>query len=146
MLSGLWHVDRQPRLGYILEMRRGASKRRSGLALAVSGLLVIVCLPAFAQTGAATGGANPPPLRKGTGLPVPRFTTTRRAPADEDESQDAPRFVPGERVQHARFGGGTIADVSGSGRDAKVTVDFDDEAIGRKRLVVAHAGLSRGVD
>ncbi len=64
----------------------------------------------------------------------------------EDESQDAPRFVAGERVQHAKFGSGTLADVSGQGRDAKVTIDFDDESVGRKRLVVAHAGLTRGVD
>jgi hypothetical protein len=26
----------------------------------------------------------------------------------------------------------------------KVTVDFDDESVGRKRLVVAYAGLERG--
>jgi DNA helicase-2/ATP-dependent DNA helicase PcrA len=49
-------------------------------------------------------------------------------------------------VQHARFGGGTIAEVSGSGREAKVTIDFDDDEVGRKRLVVAHAGLARGFD
>jgi DNA helicase-2/ATP-dependent DNA helicase PcrA len=67
-----------------------------------------------------------------------------RAVAAEDESQDTPYFARGERVVHAKFGDGTIADVSGVGRDAKVTVDFDDEAVGRKRLVIAHAGLTRG--
>jgi DNA helicase-2/ATP-dependent DNA helicase PcrA len=36
--------------------------------------------------------------------------------------------------------------MAGSGRDAKVTVDFDDENVGRKRLVVAFAGLERGFD
>jgi len=65
---------------------------------------------------------------------------------DEDTSQDAPSFVPGERVRHAQFGSGAIAEVSGSGKDAKVTVDFDDEAIGRKRLVIAFAGLTRAFD
>jgi len=55
--------------------------------LAVSGLLVIACLPAFAQTVAATGGANPPPQRKGTGLPVPRFATVR---ADETNVRTGP--------------------------------------------------------
>ena len=63
---------------------------------------------------------------------------------DEDVSQDAPRFVKGERVKHARFGSGTIHELSGVGKETKVTVDFDDEAIGRKRLVVAFAGLERG--
>jgi DNA helicase-2/ATP-dependent DNA helicase PcrA len=63
---------------------------------------------------------------------------------DEDVSQDAPRFVKGERVRHARFGSGTIYELTGVGKETKVTVDFDDEAIGRKRLVVAFAGLERG--
>ena len=66
--------------------------------------------------------------------------------ADEEASQDLPSFVPGERVAHGRFGSGTIAEVSGSGKEAKVTVDFDDEEVGRKRLVIAFAGLQRGYD
>jgi DNA helicase-2/ATP-dependent DNA helicase PcrA len=65
---------------------------------------------------------------------------------DEEASQDAPRFVKGERVRHSKFGSGTIAELSGLGRETKVTVDFDDEAVGRKRLVVAFAGLERGLD
>jgi DNA helicase-2/ATP-dependent DNA helicase PcrA len=67
----------------------------------------------------------------------------RAADVDVDASQDAPRFVKGERVRHARFGSGTIAELSGTGRDTKVTIDFDDEAVGRKRLVIAYAGLER---
>ena len=66
--------------------------------------------------------------------------------ADIESSQDAPRFVKGERVRHSRFGSGTIAELSGVGRETKVTIDFDDESIGRKRLVVAYAGLERGWD
>jgi DNA helicase-2/ATP-dependent DNA helicase PcrA len=65
---------------------------------------------------------------------------------DAEASQDAPRFVKGERVRHGRFGSGTIAELSGTGRETKVTIDFDDESIGRKRLVVAYAGLERGWD
>jgi DNA helicase-2/ATP-dependent DNA helicase PcrA len=65
---------------------------------------------------------------------------------DEEASQDLPAFIQGERVRHGRFGSGTIAEISGSGKDAKVTVDFDDETVGRKRLVIAFAGLERGVD
>jgi DNA helicase-2/ATP-dependent DNA helicase PcrA len=63
---------------------------------------------------------------------------------DVEASQDSPRFVKGERVKHARFGSGTITELTGTGKDTKVTVDFDDESIGRKRLVVAYAGLERG--
>ena len=64
----------------------------------------------------------------------------------EDVSQDLPSFAKGERVTHKRFGGGVIEAVTGNGRDAKVTVRFDDEAIGSKKLVVAFAGLERGFD
>jgi ATP-dependent DNA helicase UvrD/PcrA len=66
------------------------------------------------------------------------------AGAVEDESQDAPVFAIGARVKHRKFGSGTIAELSGSGRDAKVKVDFDDESIGRKTLVIAQANLERG--
>ncbi len=33
--------------------------------------------------------------------------------------------------------------VTGSGRDLKVTVAFDDEAVGTKQLLVAYAALER---
>ena len=64
----------------------------------------------------------------------------------EEESQDAPRLVIGERVRHAKFGTGTIAEFSGSGRDAKVRIDFDDEEVGRKTLVIAQAKLEPGLE
>ncbi|HEU4827763.1 MAG TPA: UvrD-helicase domain-containing protein [Gemmatimonadales bacterium] len=64
-------------------------------------------------------------------------------PAAEEASQDAPRYVKGERVKHRRFGSGTIQGLSGGGRDLKVTVAFDDETVGTKQLLVAYAGLER---
>jgi DNA helicase-2/ATP-dependent DNA helicase PcrA len=76
------------------------------------------------------------------------FGFQRTAPsfADEDVSQDSPRFVKGERVKHARFGAGSIVELGGTGKETKVTIDFDDEEIGRKRLVVAFANLQRAND
>jgi len=85
--------------------------------------------------------ARPSPGARRPGTPVVSF-----APSAEDESQDAPMFVVGARVKHRKFGSGTIAELSGSGRDAKVKVDFDDEDIGRKTLVIAQANLERGED
>jgi ATP-dependent DNA helicase UvrD/PcrA len=76
------------------------------------------------------------------GMPV----DTAPAFADEDVSQDAPSMIVGARVRHRKFGSGTIAELSGAGRDAKVKVDFDDETIGRKTLVIAQANLERGDD
>jgi len=61
----------------------------------------------------------------------------------EDVSQDAPRYVKGERVRHRKFGGGVVRAVSGEGRDLRVSVDFDDPDIGTKQLLAAYAGLER---
>ena len=58
-------------------------------------------------------------------------------------SQDTPRYVKGERVRHRRFGSGTIQGLTGTGRDLKVSVAFDDEEVGVKQLLVAYAGLER---
>lgn len=86
-----------------------------------------------AAFGKAAGGFRP-------------STTRESAPQPEDESQDQPTLRPGERVKHPRFGSGTIAELTGSGRDTKVRIDFDDAEIGRKTLVLAQAKLERGWD
>ena len=92
----------------------------------------------------ATGRSVMPHPSAATRRPGARVTFA--ADTEVEASQDAPRFVKGERVRHGRFGTGTIAELSGVGRDTKVTIDFDDESVGRKRLVVAYAGLERGWD
>jgi DNA helicase-2/ATP-dependent DNA helicase PcrA len=61
--------------------------------------------------------------------------------APDPFNQDAPRYVKGERVSHATFGSGTVKEVTGFGKDTKVTVDFDD--VGRKRLLVRYANLEK---
>ncbi len=70
----------------------------------------------------------------------------RSEPHDEPEpeyamNQDTPRFVKGERVVHNTFGSGAVVEISGFGRDLKVTVDFD--AVGRKKLLLRYAALER---
>jgi len=62
---------------------------------------------------------------------------------ESEASQDAPRYAAGERVRHRKFGSGVVRTVSGAGRDLKVTVEFDDQDIGTKQLLVAYAGLER---
>src|SRR5881296_4611768 len=90
------------------------------------------------------------PLRGSSAMPPrpprPRGAAARRLPDigfPEDVSQDAPRYVKGERVRHRKFGGGVVRAVSGEGRDLRVSVDFDDPDIGTKQLLVAYAGLER---
>jgi DNA helicase-2/ATP-dependent DNA helicase PcrA len=87
--------------------------------------------------------SRPSPASRRPGSPVSIYGSSMAA---EDESQDAPMFVAGARVKHRKFGSGTIAELAGSGRDAKVKVDFDDETVGRKTLVIAQANLERGDD
>ena len=78
--------------------------------------------------------------------PQPSFGSVPKAPdrdAVEEVSQDAPRYVKGERVKHRRFGSGLIQGLQGGGKDLKVTVAFDDPEFGTKQLLVAYAGLER---
>jgi len=67
-------------------------------------------------------------------------------PAFDDDAfnQDLPDLRAGVRVLHDTFGSGSVVEVSGFGRDLKVTVDFD--AIGRKKLLARYAGLKRDYD
>ncbi|MBI5601225.1 MAG: hypothetical protein HY944_06625, partial [Gemmatimonadetes bacterium] len=94
--------------------------------------------------GSASAFAYTTPAMRRPGTPMSRPTAW--APPTEEESQVAPIYVKGARVRHKAFGSGTILDLAGQGRDAKVTIEFDDEAVGRKRLVVAFAGLERDDD
>jgi len=76
------------------------------------------------------------------GTPVSRPTSFD----DAEVSQDAAVIAVGARVRHRKFGSGVIAELAGSGRDLKAKIDFDDETIGRKTLVVAQANLERDID
>jgi len=80
--------------------------------------------------------------------PAPRHRVRRTEEVSESEleSQDLPRFVKGERVHHRRFGPGVIRGVSGRGRDLRVIVDFEDDEVGEKHLLVAYAGLQRAME
>jgi DNA helicase-2/ATP-dependent DNA helicase PcrA len=78
--------------------------------------------------------ATAPAARRRMGTPVERV-------AVEDESQDLASLGVGSRIRHRKFGSGTVAELTGAGREAKVKIDFDDESIGRKTLVVAQANL-----
>ncbi|MEX0873364.1 MAG: UvrD-helicase domain-containing protein [Actinomycetota bacterium] len=51
------------------------------------------------------------------------------------------RVARGDRVLHEAFGAGEVVEVSGSGNDTEVVVNFDDE--GQKRLVLAYANLTK---
>ena len=73
---------------------------------------------------------------------VPSWRKT--AISEAEVSQDEPRYVKGERVKHKLFGDGSIAELTGVGREVKAVIDFDDENVGRKTIKLAYTTLERG--
>ena len=76
---------------------------------------------------------------------VPAWRGAAVAP-EADITQGEPLYRPGERIKHRLFGGGAIVEVSGSGRDVKAVIDFDDVAVGRKTIKLAYTTLERGIE
>ena len=60
---------------------------------------------------------------------------------DFSESQDAPRFIKGERVRHPTFGRGIIRELTGLGTETKAVIEF--ESVGRKKVVLRYANLQK---
>src|SRR6266536_453603 len=90
------------------------------------------------------------PLRGSSGAMAPRASRPRGAAArrllpelgfPEEVSQDAPRYVKGERVRHRKFGGGVVRGVSGEGRDLRVSIDVEVPDHGKKPLLAVYARL-----
>jgi DNA helicase-2/ATP-dependent DNA helicase PcrA len=89
-----------------------------------------------ASSNYGTGGGAKAPRRQ------PKFEGTGDGVyIDYSDSQDAPRYVKGERVRHPQFGGGTICELSGFGNDLKAVIDFD--STGRKKVVLRYANLQK---
>ena len=93
------------------------------------------------RTGGRADGRSGSDWRSGAYSNSPSVRPSDSPP--EEASQDTPRYVKGERVRHRHFGSGTIRGLTGTGRDLKVSVDFDDEEVGIKQLLVTYAGLER---
>jgi len=89
-----------------------------------------------------TKGFPPSAALRRPGTPVSRPTSFD----DAEASQDAAVIAVGARVRHRKFGSGVIVELAGGGRDLKAKIDFDDETIGRKTLVVAQANLERDIE
>src|SRR5687767_8468027 len=79
------------------------------------------------------------PARKGHEVPAWRSTPFTPAQADE-----APAYATGERIRHKLFGAGRIEELSGSGRDVKAIIEFDDANVGRKTIKLAYTTLEKG--
>ncbi len=96
-----------------------------------------------------SGGDGGFPARRdaGVGGAGSRAAGSRAQPEDGGrvidftDSQDAPRFIKGERVRHPSFGRGVIRELTGLGPETKAVIDFD--SIGRKKVVLRYANLQK---
>jgi DNA helicase-2/ATP-dependent DNA helicase PcrA len=154
-------VEEERRLCYVgltrarerLYLSWARTRYRNGrLELAEPSRFLDALPPHVVAERSTTPSWRPSPLRGSSGAMAPRASRPRGAAArrllpdlgfPEEVSQDAPRYVTGERVRHRKFGGGIVRAVSGEGRELRVSVDFDDPDIGTKQLLVAYAGLER---
>ena len=100
---------------------------------------------AWGRSSSSAGRWSPRDMRPTPPISDAAFSGVTSAfsarPTTFDDHADTVQILPGARVRHRKFGVGTVAEVTGSGRDLKVRIDFDDEEIGRKTLVVAQANL-----
>ncbi len=58
--------------------------------------------------------------------------------------ESSPSYSRGERIHHKLFGSGRIEEVSGTGRDVKAVIEFDDTNVGRKTIKLAYTTLEKG--
>ena len=129
---------------------RGGSYARSGGSERGSGY---GSRGGYGPNGGRKGSAldltsGPAPAAPGGGSYSWHREAERKSPSDGEleydyaDSQEAIELTAGTRVIHPRFGAGEIVTISGLGRDAKAEIDFDE--VGRKKVMVAYAGLRPG--
>lgn len=152
----LEEIEEERRLAYVgitrardrLYLSHAAARRRGGQMMpAFPSRFLADVPPSLTEeriTRPSWGIAREPRYQPGPAVrAAPLALASDVQDAFPDANDDAPRYVPGERVKHRRFGSGTIQNVAGRGRDLKVSVAFDDEAVGTKQLLAAYAGLER---
>jgi DNA helicase-2/ATP-dependent DNA helicase PcrA len=83
----------------------------------------------FAERGVAAPAGAPPAPKPQAAVPAPR------AP----QQKPARKFGPGSKIDHAKYGQGTVMRLEGSGGDAKITVSFP--GYGLKKLIAKYAGI-----
>jgi DNA helicase-2/ATP-dependent DNA helicase PcrA len=87
-------------------------------------------------------GSTSPGQGMATGSMEAKLAAVRAARASRSAGPSASSAFPeGCRVRHPQFGEGKVTGTSGSGSNARVTVDF--RGVGRKTLVLEYARLKR---
>jgi DNA helicase-2/ATP-dependent DNA helicase PcrA len=113
----------------------GGSSRKA--AKGTGGLEFTVSTPATAAPGGSSFSWH-----REAEKPKPDAGAEGELKYDYADSQEALELQPGTRVVHPKFGTGEIITISGLGRDAKAEIEFEEA--GRKKVLVAYAGLLPG--
>lgn len=79
-------------------------------------------------------GREAPPRRLSSERPARSFRPEAKKP-------DHLTYAVGDRVEHSRFGEGTVTSIVDGGRDFEVTVDFDE--VGTKKMFAGFAKLEK---
>ena len=145
-------LDEERRLAYVAITRAqdrvylswARSRRRGGQLMPAMPSRFLAAIPPEVVDERRTSGLLGGDWSRRSAYPSAWLNLSEHDPALE--SQTAPRYVKGERVSHRKFGSGIISALTGQGRNLKVTVEFEDEVIGKKDLLVAYAGLERDWD
>jgi DNA helicase-2/ATP-dependent DNA helicase PcrA len=100
----------------------------------------------YTRSGSSDSGFGPAqwrgmPVRKSYEVPTYRSGSTG---AELDAIDSGPGYATGERITHKLFGAGRIAELSGTGRDTKAVIEFDDANVGRKTIKLAYTTLEKG--
>lgn len=85
----------------------------------------------------------PKPVATSTSSPFSGLTRVSQAVANNTPPQSnvsSGALRPGVKIQHEKFGTGRVAEVSGTGTDTRVTIDF--EYVGRKVLLLKYAKIT----
>ena len=69
------------------------------------------------------------------------YTSQPKPAADPSGTAEAADLAPGDKVRHAKFGSGTVLDVSDGGRDLMITVDFPGWGV--KKMLAGFARLKK---
>ena len=120
--------------GYRSPTRRGSEPLRPVNLPDMSGPPIGAKLDAARQRVASSSYESGPAPDLGSGTFLRRATPAEEAAA-------GPRWQPGDRVRHRRYGIGLVVASEIAKGDEEVTVDFEEH--GRKYLIAAYAGLER---
>lgn len=92
-----------------------------------------------ARSSFGSGGISQTSVREyGSKLFAQNIGTVKAAPSTEEFSYSA-----GDRIEHRKYGAGTVVSAQNMGKDCLVVVDFDDTEVGQKKMMAAYANFTK---